>query len=75
MSTPAGALGDLLGTLNTVGLEDYEVAQGAPVSISQVGGVTSSSVGSAFSGISGTFIVIVIAILALAFAFRRKDRG
>lgn len=56
---------NLLGTLNNIGLEDYEVAQGAPVSVSSVGGVTSTSVGTLFSGNGGVIVIVAIVVFAI----------
>lgn len=79
-ATPSTGLSDaglaaLVNAATTTGLESYEISQGAPVSISTIGGVGSVSVGNPvsqiFSGVSGTIIVIVLGIIALAFAFRK----
>ena len=53
----ASAIGTLVGSLNNIGLEDFAVSQGAPISVSTVGGVTTSTVGSPLSGTSGTLII------------------
>jgi hypothetical protein len=64
-------LASAFGALEGAGLTAYEVSQGAPVSVSSVGGITTTSIGSVFSGSSGTLIAIIIG-LAIIFAFSRK---
>lgn len=74
--TPDTGLATLVSSLSTTGLEAYEVSQGQPVSISSVAGVGTVSVGnpftSLFTGFTGTFIVIVLAIIGIAYAFKKS---
>jgi hypothetical protein len=64
------AIPSIIGALSSTGLAAYQVSQGAPVSVSNVAGIPSYSVGSPFTGTSGTIIIIVALIAVAYFAFK-----
>jgi hypothetical protein len=64
-------LASAISSLGSIGLESYEVSQGAPVSISTVGGVSTTSVGSPLSGTSGSLIIILALVVVAIFLIRR----
>lgn len=68
-------LASAFGALEGAGVTAYEVASGAPVSVSSVGGLSSISVGSVFSGTSGTIILVLIAVALIFFASNRRSRS
>ena len=67
----AGDIAGAVNALSSTAFAAYEVSQGAPVSVSSTAGIPSYSVGSVFSGTSGTIIVIAVAVIILVFALKR----
>lgn len=55
----------IINSLSTTGLEYYAASQGQPISTTNVGGISSVTTGSIFSGTSGTFLIALIIIAAV----------
>lgn len=54
-----------IGALGGIGIEAYQIASGAPVSTTSVGGVTTVQTGAAVSQTTGLIVLGVLALLVV----------
>ena len=58
-------LASAIGGLGNLGIESYEIASGAPVSTSSVGGITTVQTGAAVNQTTTVLVLVAVVVLAL----------
>lgn len=59
------AASSVIGSLGNLGIEAYQIASGAPVSTSSVGGITTVQTGTAITQSTSIIVIVGIAVVAL----------